>query len=295
MEFLEKEPLAQWTWWKMGGPADYFCRPQTLEDLAIAQSFAKERNLPLTVLGGGTNVLVSDDGVEGLVICLRDFSGVELDESHGRVTIDCLAGTPKSELTKIFLKSRLAPALFLCGLPGDIGGGVVMNAGVSEMVVPREFCEIVDWIEVMNDGHIRRFSKEEIRWTYRHSEGWQPGIVCRARISWPIEPDAEIAKKVKAATKNRLARQPLNMPSCGSTFKNPKPQSAGALIEQCGLKGYQIGQVQVSPKHANFLVNLGGAQAADAKRLIEHIRKAVFEKFHVQLETEVRYLGRWKG
>ncbi len=260
----------------------------------MAVSFAKQMKLPVTILGGGTNVLVSDRGIRGLVVCMRKFVSVDADERDGRLIITASAGTPKSELVKIFTKWKLAPALFLCGLPGDVGGGIVMNAGVGENIVPREFVEITDWIEVFREKSAIRFEKRDLFWRYRHSEGWQPGIVVRAQLSWPLEPDPEIGKKVKEATKQRLVKQPLNLPSCGSTFKNPPGNRSGALIDQAGLKGFQIGGAQVSPKHANFIVNLGGATAADVDAVIQHVRKTVKEKFQIALETEVRYLGEWE-
>lgn len=295
MKIIENEILSAWTFWKIGGPADFFCLPESLDDLKEAVSFARERNLEVTVLGGGTNVLVSDKGIRGLVICLRQYTSVETAEEAGRLIITANAGTPKSELVKIFTKWKLAPALFLCGLPGDVGGGVVMNAGVGESIMPREFVEITDWVEVLRDENVLRFEKAQIRWSYRHSEGWQPGIVVRARLSWPLQPDSEIGKKVKDATKQRLLKQPLNLPSCGSTFKNPPGKKAGALIDQAGLKGFQIGGAQVSSKHANFIVNTGGATARDVNAVIKHIQKTVNEKFQTALETEVRYLGEWQS
>jgi UDP-N-acetylmuramate dehydrogenase len=295
MEIREQVPLKDWTWWKIGGPADFFAVPSSIEQVREACEWARSRGVEVTILGGGTNVLVSDAGVAGLVICMKKLNQAVTEERDGRLVIEALAGTPKSELVKQFLKRKLAPALFLCGLPGDIGGGVVMNAGVAEAVVPLEFVEITDWVEVMNlrDLQVRRFQKNEIRWTYRHSEGWEPGIVVRAGISWPLEPDEELPRKVKDATKMRLSKQPLELPSCGSTFKNPPGHKAGALIDQAGLKGYQVGGAQVSPKHANFIVNVGGAKAADVWSVIQHVRAEVARRFQMQLETEVKLLGRW--
>jgi UDP-N-acetylmuramate dehydrogenase len=308
VEILENVSLKQYAWWKIGGPADFFCLPESLAEIEKAVMFAKSRGLPITILGGGTNVLISDAGVEGLVICMRKLVGATVDDGGGggggsRIHITAWAGAPKAELTKIFMKRKLAPALFMCGLPGDVGGGVVMNAGVSEKIQPREFVEIVDWVEVLSldEGKVRRFQRDELDWRYRHSSGWQPGIVVRVGLSWPMEPDEEIPRKVKDATKNRLQRQPLDLPSCGSTFKNPKPVggegapiAAGALIEQAGLKGYQVGGAQVSPKHANFIVNIkGDATAADVSAVISHVRSEVKRQFGVDLETEVKLLGRW--
>jgi UDP-N-acetylmuramate dehydrogenase len=297
MEIRERVALKDWTYWKIGGPADYFCLPKTVEELREAVRTARDRGWLITVLGGGTNVLVSDQGVQGLVICMRHFAGLERSDSNGLVNLSVLAGTPKSDLTKLFMKAKLAPALFMCGLPGDVGGGVVMNAGVAEQVVPREFVEITDWVEYfdLNDPELKliRKNKDELIWKYRASAGWQPGLVVRAGLSWPLEEDPEIPNKVREATRNRLQRQPLEMPSCGSTFKNPEGHKAGALIDQAGLKGFKIGGAQVSTKHANFIVNTGGATAADVSSIIKRVKQEVKAKFGVDLETEVRFLGRW--
>src|SRR5437868_4205188 len=142
MEIKQNVSLAEYTSWLVGGPADYFCLPQSLQDVQEAMTWADQQKQPLTVFGGGTNVLISDQGVRGLVMCLRRLSGCETQEANGRLQITAMAGTGKSELLKIFLKHKLPPALFLAGLPGDVGGGVVMNAGVGEAFVPREFVEI---------------------------------------------------------------------------------------------------------------------------------------------------------
>ncbi len=295
MDFLEQVSLKEYSWWKIGGPADLFCLPQSIEEVQQAVRYAHEKNLPITVLGGGTNVLISDKGIAGLVICLRKLVGVNVSEDAESVRVDALAGSPKSELTKIFLRKKMAPALFLCGLPGDVGGGVVMNAGVGENIKPREFVEIVEWVECVKipDGTVQRFQKDELQWHYRHSKGWEPGIIVRAGLAWPNEPDDTIPRKVTEATKNRRGRQPLEWPSCGSTFKNPEGHKAGALIEKAGLKGYRVGGAEISTKHANFIINLGHATAADVDRIIHHVQEEVSKRFGVNLETEVRYLGRW--
>jgi len=296
MEIQEKVLLKDFTFWRIGGPADFFCLPTSVDEVREALQFARVRGLPVTILGGGTNVLISDDGIEGLVIGMKKLVGVTTEVRDGRVLVEAMAGAGKSELVKIFLKRKLPPALFLCGLPGDVGGGVVMNAGVGEMIVPREFVEITDWVDVIDINSssfdLNRFSRDQLQWSYRHTNGWQPGVVVRAGISWADQPDTDIQSKVKAATKNRLDRQPLELPSCGSTFKNPPGKKAGALIEEAGLKGLTIGGAQVSLKHANFIVNINSATAHDVRQIIDRIKSEVKSQFGVELETEVKMLGR---
>ena len=182
MKIQIKVLLAPYTSWQIGGPADYFCCPKNLDEIKQAVLYAKKNSWPLTILGGGSNVLVSDQGVEGLVICLKNFVGTTSSIEGQNFVIEATSGTSKSELLKIYLKNKLAPALFLAGLPGDVGGGIVMNAGVSEAMVPREFGEIIDWIEVLrwDSLKVERISTKDMHWSYRHSEGWQPGMVVKA-------------------------------------------------------------------------------------------------------------------
>lgn len=286
--------LAEYTSWLVGGNADHFCLPETLDDLKEALTYAKAQNLPITILGGGTNVLVSDEGVAGLTICLRRLSKISFAEKDGKLHIEALSGTAKSELLKTFLKQKLAPALFLAGLPGDVGGGVVMNAGVAEAFVPREFMDFVDWIEVMtSDLQTLRLQKSQLNIKYRHTDGWQPHIIVNVGMSWPLEVDTTILDKVREANKIRLSKQPLDMPSCGSVFKNPEGHKAAQLIDSTGLKGFRVGDAQVSLKHANFIVNLENATAKNIWDVISYVQKTVEKEKNVKLTTEVVRLGRW--
>lgn len=294
LNILNNVNLAQYTSWLIGGPADFFCLPLDLAQLQEALVFAREKKLPLTVVGGGSNILISDKGIRGLTVCLRRFNEISYEIRDQKIFIESLAGAAKSELLRIFLKNKLAPALFLAGLPGDVGGGVVMNAGVAESYEPREFMEMVDSIDVMTDsGEVKTIQKSELKISYRHTDGWQPHILIRARISWPYIQDEGVLAKVREANRLRLSKQPLDLPSCGSVFKNPEGHKAAQLIDQCGLKGYSIGDSEVSAKHANFIVNLNKATATDTWNLILHVQKTVKEKMNVALVTEVRRLGEW--
>ena len=295
LQILEKVLTAPYTSWQVGGVAEFFCIPTNIDELKEAIQWAHQNKKAIHILGGGSNVLISDDGIDGLTICLKKFSKTEVQEINGRLEITALSGSSKSELLKIFLKYKLAPALFLAGIPGDVGGGVVMNAGVAEAFEPREFVEIVDWVEVMDlqTFQIKKLLKSDLQWSYRHCHGWQPGVIVRVGISWKLEPDPQILELVKNANKTRLSKQPLDMPSCGSVFKNPPGYKAAQLIDQNGLKGWTIGGAQVSPKHANFIVNLGQASASDIWKIIEHVKNEVKNKTGVELTTEVVRLGKW--
>ncbi|MCX7978251.1 MAG: UDP-N-acetylmuramate dehydrogenase [Bdellovibrionaceae bacterium] len=298
IEIRENIALAEYTSWLIGGPADFLCFPESIDQLLEALQWADQRKLDVTVMGGGTNVLVSDLGIRGLVVNLRRFSGVSnLREEGGELHFTALAGTAKSELLKVFLKYRLAPALMLAGLPGDVGGGVVMNAGVGESIVPREFSEIVHALRILRkeNGNWRQVEllHNQVQWSYRHTAGWQPGIVVSVDFRWPLREEPQILEQVREANRLRLAKQPLDLPSCGSVFVNPDGHKAARLIESQGLKGFRIGDAQVSTKHANFIVNLGKATASDTWSVIRHVQKVVFERTGVLLKTEVVRLGDW--
>ena len=208
---------------------------------------------------------------------------------------------------KAFAKHQLAPALFLCGLPGGVAAGVVMNAGVSkagfgvqdgdhvsEDIFPYEFRDIVDAVKVLRSGEIIEIKKEELEWRYRGCRGWEPGMIYEVSMSWRDRPLDNFSDILKKTALRRVRTQPLQSLSCGSVFKNPAGgKKAGWLIEQCGLKGYQIGGAVVSEKHANFIVNKGGAKARDIHQLIQHIKKTVKTKMGIILTPEVKYFGHW--
>jgi len=289
--------LKEWNSWKVGGKADFFCQPKNEQEVFNYLKWANKNKIPVTVLSGGTNVLISDQGVEGLVIHLKNLNKYQVEETNNRLCIKALAGVSKSEIMQCFLKYKLAPALFLCGLPGDVGGGVVMNAGIGKNISPKEFKDIVDWVKVIHDNQITNIKSKNINWAYRSSDSWGPGVIYEVGMSWPMEPTPDIDVLLRDMALKRSQSQPLRSASCGSVFKNPlnSNEKSGALIEKCGLKGYQIGQAFVSKKHANFIVNQGGAKAVDIHHLIQFIKKTVFDKFNILLETEVKYIGRLEG
>ena len=294
-EMKEQVPLSEYSSWKVGGKADYLAHPSSVEELKEVLIWAKEKKHPVSVLGGGTNILISDQGIRGLVIHTKFLRGIEEKLENSWWHLDCLSGTPKSFALRSFLKHKLEPAIFLTGLPGNMGGGVVMNAGVGGPEVPREFCEIVHWVEVLRmDGQrLDRIEKSSLEWGYRHSRGWQPGIITRVGLRWPMEPREDIIKAIQKATRQRVTKQPINQPSCGSVFRNPKLHFSGKLIEDCRLKGCQIGGAEVSMKHGNFIITHPHAKARDIHELIQHVRSVVKERKSIELQTEVIYMGEW--
>ncbi len=294
MEIKKGEPLKQRNSWRVGGPADYFCEPESSRDMQEALFWAEKNRQPYSVLGGGSNILVSDRGAAGLVISTRRLNRFAIREESGRFVICAEAGLTKGDLMTAFRENQLAPAVFLSGLPGDLGGGIVMNAGVSRPLKPSEFSEITDWFDVITPRGERTYYKKDIKWEYRRTSGWERGVIFRAALSWPLEPQGELREAIKRELKRRKASQPLNHPCCGSVFKNPYPELAGRLIEKAGLKGLSEGGAFVSPKHANFIINGGGASARDIDRLIRKIQMEVQKQFQISLELEVRRFGRWE-
>ena len=313
----QNHPLKDLNWWKVGGAAEFFSAPVSVEELELVYKWAVTSEKKIWVISGGSNVLVRDGVVSGLVLSLHHLKGIVSQDtikrsedssdsiktsgdkvnSSGVLQIKCLSGTPKSDVAKIFLQNKLAPAVFLTGIPGDMGGGVVMNAGIGESRIPREFCEIVKEIEVLrfdsstDQTQIITYAGSSLKWEYRHSSGWQPGVITKVTVAWPMEPDPIVLQEVKAQTKKRVSTQPLDLPSCGSVFRNPVGHKSAQLIEGCGLKGFRIGGACVSTKHANFIVNDQGAKASDIRAVIEHVQNTVRTHKGIELKTEVVFIG----
>lgn len=297
-EIKKDIPLKEFNSWKVGGSAQFYCTPRNQKEIEEAYETARKNSWPVTILGGGTNVLVSDEGVKGLVVHTLHLNQVAIKETETSLLIEAEGGTPKAEVLKHFMRYRLAPAIFLAGLPGDMAGGVVMNAGVGHKVAPREFCEIVqsvDVLEYQNNGQfkVKTLGGNEIEWSYRRSKNWQPGFILKVRVEWPNQPHDEVLKAVREGNKRRKDTQPLSQPSCGSVFKNPEGDYSGRLIEATGLRGFSIGGAQVSEKHANFIVNTGEGTAQDIHDVIVEVQRQVKEKHGIELTNEVVYQGDW--
>lgn len=299
-EILEHKSLKDLNWWRVGGQAQYFSAPKSISELKEVWHWAWKNKIKIWVMSGGSNVLIQDGLIHGLVISMHELKGIEKIETGKEVSITCFSGTPKSEIAKIFIQNRLPPAVFLTGIPGDMGAGVVMNAGIGESRVPREFCEIVTQIEVLRiHEETGEFSEvtirgQDIKWEYRHSSDWQPGIITKVMVAWANAPEVNVPNDVRAQTKKRITSQPLDLPNCGSVFRNPLGHKSAQLIESCGLKGFRVGGASVSLKHANFIVNDQGASAQDVHQVIEHVRTTVLNKTGVELKAEVVYIGDWR-
>lgn len=280
------EPLSKYTTWRIGGPAELYVSPSNVMELQGSIRAAKELGIPWLVLGRGSNTLVQDGGYKGLVIRLAE-NLARIDVAGERVTAE--GGRSFVSAANIAIKHNLAGLEFATGIPGSVGGAVMMNAGAHGA----EVRDVLEWADVVDgDGTVIRMTNRDLCFGYRYSTlKDNPMIVISACFLLQPGNGEELAAKVKMWSQRRAQTQPLSLPSCGSVFRNPPGTHAGQLIEAAGLKGLRKGDAQISDKHANFIVNLGKAKAEDVLWLMHHVEDTVREKFGVELETEVRILG----
>jgi len=280
--------LAGLTSMKVGGAAEYFISPRSADELAASLAWASDCQLPITIIGAGSNLLISDDGLAGLVICTRHLRGIEFDEQTGQVT--AAAGEPVARLAMQVASHGWAGFEWAVGIPGTVGGLVVMNAGAQGGCAAD--C-VVEVQTVTLAGETKLIYPKDLDFSYRTSALQEsPYLVTGATLKFQTGGQPEvIAADTEAKLKARHTTQPYHLPNCGSVFRNPLPQFAAKLIQDAGLKGYQIGNAQISELHANFIVNLGNAKAQDIFSLIEHIKTVISDRYGVVLETEVKMLG----
>lgn len=284
----EEEPLSKHTSFRIGGPAELMVFPQNVEQLSQLLREAHTLGIKPKILGAGTNVLAPDEGVRGLVICLRDtFMGLTLLENN---QIEAMAGMTLAQTAMFAARNNLSGLEFAHGIPGTVGGGIYMNAGayggeLKDVAVGTEYMFL--------DGSTRWIEGEKQDFGYRHSAFQkQEGVIIRTRFQLVPGEEKEIRQRIYELNEKRRASQPLDMPSAGSTFKRPQQGYAAALIQEAGLKGYRVGNAAVSEKHAGFVVNLGDATAADVLELVEQVRQKVLDHSGILLEPEVRL---WAG
>jgi len=282
---IENEPLARYTTYRIGGPARYFVMPADPDDVVKALELAHSRGLPWLALGLGSNLLIKDTGFPGVVI--RIGKGLDRFEMKGATAI-VGAGLPTPLLARRTAEAGFAGVERFIGIPGTVGGGVYMNAGCHGA----EFAEVVTEVSVMDaKGKIKQLLRKQISYKYRASNLGDV-IVLEAKLALIEEPPAKLKELQGKLFRWRKAGTPFDQPCCGSVFRNPSgPRTAGALIDEAGLKGFTIGGAQVSSLHANYFVNTGTATASDVLKLIEHVRKTVAKKLGVELELEVKVIG----
>lgn len=288
------ENMACRTSMRVGGFARLFAEPKNPDELEMLISAAKEMNIPVELIGNGTNVVISDQGVDGLVIHLSDgFSTVNMQDDPQAPDFCFLiaqAGASLSGAAMRAARAGLTGMEFAAGIPGSIGGAVYMNAGAY----CREMKDIIHTVDCL-DEHGRRtlFECEELDFGYRESRFMKKGgIVLSATFRLRKDNSETILQQIAEMNGKRAACQPLNMPSAGSVFKRPSGHFAGALIENAGLKGFAIGGAEVSVKHAGFIVNTGKATAGDVYALVRHVIRTVKEQSGVELEPEIRFIGK---
>ena len=280
------EPLSEHTTFEIGGPADVFVTPDDADELAEVIAACKEAHAPYFVLGCGSDLLVSDEGYRGVIVSLTEgLMGVAVD---GR-EMSCQAGVSLREASEMACELGLSGLEFACGIPGTIGGACFMNAGAYDGCI----ADVLKSVRVlMPDGSVDTLGVDELDLGYRKSRIADEGLVVLSATFALKKGDPEVIREtMDDLTRRREEKQPLDKPSAGSTFKRPEGHFAGKLISDAGLKGWRSGGAAVSKKHAGFVVNLGGATAADVHAVIEHVQDEVERQFGVRLEPEVRFLG----
>ncbi len=286
--------LADYTTWRVGGAAQWFAEPESALQLQALLAWAQAEGLPSLVIGAGSNLLVSDAGLEGLTLCNRRLQGAVLDASTG--LIEAQAGEPIPSLARRAARAGLSGLEWAVGIPGTVGGAAVMNAG-AQGGCTAEVLENVTVIEPHKPNQPFELRAGELDFAYRHSRlQEEPLVVLSARFRLNAGHDpAEVSRRTSTNLHSRTSSQPYQQPSCGSVFRNPEPDKAGQLIEALGLKGLSIGGAQVSPIHANFIVNTGAATATEIDQLIGAVQERIQAAHGITLHTEVKRLGPFEG
>ncbi len=285
--------LSDFTTWKVGGAAQWFCEPENNDQVIGLARWARRQGLPLQVIGAGSNLLVSDQGLPGLTLCQRRLQGSQFDGGEG--LIEAQAGEPIPTLARRAARAGLGGLEWAVGIPGTVGGAVVMNAG-AQGGCTSEWLQDVTVFDPDGDGDPFVLASRDLAFAYRHSRLQQEPLVvlsARFRLRPGLDP-AAVSQRTSANLRSRTSSQPYQQPSCGSVFRNPEPQKAGQLIEALGLKGLSIGGAQVSTLHANFIVNTGAARASDMDQLIALVQERVHQAHGIGLHPEVQRLGRFE-
>ena len=278
------EPMAKHTSFKIGGKADYFVKAETVEQVKNVQEYAKNNNIPLYIMGNGSNLLITDKGIRGIVLKI-DIQKIEINDTEVSVG----AGVKVMGLAQTLLKENLTGFEELAGIPGTIGGAIRMNAGAYGKEI-KDIC--VETICMDENGELKKLSNVEQQFSYRHSIFCNKKyIILETKLRFTRGESSQIKSKMEELLQNRKEKQPLEYPSAGSTFKRNENYITAKLIDECGLKGYMIGGAQISEKHAGFIINRRDATAKDVLELIEYTKQKVFEKFKVEIEEEIEIIG----
>ncbi len=287
-ELSSDEPMSAHTSWRVGGPADQCYRPADLQDLQqFLATLADDK--PVTWVGLGSNLLVRDGGIRGTVIL--PFGGLDTLESIGTDRVRAGAGVACARVARFAARAGLTGAEFLAGIPGTMGGALAMNAGAFG----GETWQLVDAVQTLDhQGELHQHGRADYQVSYRTVKGAENEWFVSADLQLQAGDSAVAQSRIRSLLERRSVTQPTQQPSCGSVFRNPPDDFAARLIESCGLKGEQIGAAQVSEKHANFIVNLGSASAADIEALIRYVQDQVQHRHGIRLQTEVRIIGEFE-
>lgn len=277
--------LSKYTFTETGGPADALVFPQTKKDIKAVVDYVNENDVPLTVLGNASNLIVRDGGIRGVVMMLTDLNKIVVENNK----ITAASGARIIDTSEAAVRASLTGLEFACGIPGSVGGAVYMNAGAygGEVIDCFESAEVVT-----REGELKILSHDEMAFAYRTSALQESGdILVSATFALEEGETADIRARMVDLMQRRIDKQPLEFPSCGSVFKRPEGHYTGQLIQEAGLQGLQWGGAQISEKHAGFIVNIDNATATDYVELIQHIKDVIWEENEVRLETEVRIIG----
>ncbi|CAN2043384.1 UDP-N-acetylenolpyruvoylglucosamine reductase [Candidatus Magnetomoraceae bacterium gMMP-13] len=284
------EPMSLHTSFRVGGPADAFVTPENLESLTLLINYAREKDINVLVIGGGSNLLIKDAGIRGIVISLSKCLNRIFIKSHENdfSLIAAQAGASMQSLCSYAIKNNLKGMNFALGIPGTVGGGIMMNSGTARGCV----ADILKSVLLLRQNGIKELSINKLNISYRTSGIDDKDIVLEGYFCLKTESQEKLKVEAERLLKNRRQRQPTNLPSAGCFFKNPAiKKSAGELIEMAGLKGKGIGGAEISPKHANFIINKNNATAQDILNLMELVKERVWQDFNVLLKPEVRIVG----
>lgn len=285
---LINEPMKKHTTFKIGGNADIFIKANTIENIQYILKISKDNNIPLFILGNGSNILVNDDGIRGIVLKIN-LDDIDILEDKDKIKVTAGAGVKLTQLARYLLKNSIEGFEFASGIPGTIGGAIRMNAGAYG----KEMKDIVNETKYLSyDGEIITISNNEHNFEYRNSKfSKEKSIILKTTFILDKGNADEIKNKIDEYSKQRKEKQPIEFPNAGSTFKRGNDFITAKLIDECGLKGYRIGGAEVSKKHAGFIINVDNATSNDVIDLINYVKEKVYEKFKKEIQLEIEIIG----
>ena len=285
---LEKNiSLSNFTTWRIGGPAEWIAQPKNIEEIKYLIKWINMKKIPCNIIGAGSNLLINDRGIKGLSLCMRNFKGLQIDKNSG--IIEALSGEMLPTLARKAAGSGLHGLEWAVGIPGTIGGAVVMNAGAQSHCIS-DYLESITTLSLK--GEYKMIKCKDLNFGYRDSLLQNEKLtVVSARLKLVSGQAEKIRNVTNENLNNRLKTQPYKSQTCGSVFRNPEPLKAAKLIEELGLKGFRFGGAEISKKHSNFIINANNASSSEVRELIKYIQKKVFNSYGILLETEVKQCG----